>query len=165
MAVDTSIIGKPMDPSVNVVERQPVMNFATAVKDENPVYQSPEAAKAAGFENIPLPPTFGFAFNHWGAYPELQPPKSDGPNPVMQVIGSLMKTGGLILHGEQEFIYHAPAVVGDQLSGSGKISNIYEKTASNGSHMTFITSETEYRNQRGELVLTGIMTLVHKGKA
>ena len=161
--VDTSIIGKPMTPTVNVVERSPVSVFARAVKDDSEIYQRPDKAQEAGFDNIPLPPTFGFSFSQWGNFPELQPADtSDGDNPIMTTIGALMKSGGLILHGEQEFIYHAPIVVGDQLEGAGKISDIYEKTSSSGSTMTFVASETEYRNQRGELALTSIMTLVHK---
>ena len=162
MAVDTSVIGKPMTPTANVIERSPIMLFAKAVKDENPIFQDPRAAKEAGFDDIPLPPTFGFALNNWGQFPELQPAAPSGENPVMATIGALMRTGGLILHGEQEFTYHAPIVVGDQLNGEGKVSNIYEKTSSSGSSMTFITSEVDYSNQRGELVLTTVMTLVHK---
>jgi len=53
-------------------------------------------------------------------------------------------------------------VAGDTLTSSGKISDVYEKTSSNGKTMTFISSENEYRNQRGELVLTGVMTLLHR---
>ena len=162
MAVDTSLIGKPMAPSVAVIERTPVMNFAKAVKDENAVYQRPDKAQEAGFRGIPIPPTFGFAFTHNGQFPELQPEDAGNANPIMQVIGALMKSGGLILHGEQEFIYHAPVCVGDTLHGSGTIKDIYEKTSSSGSHMTFISAENEYRNDAGELVLTSIMTLVHK---
>lgn len=160
---DTSVIGKPLAPSVNVLERGPVSNFAKAVLDDSPIYQDPRAAKAAGFDDIPVPPTFGFAFANWGQFPELQPEDTTGgSNPVMEVIGNLMKTGGLILHGEQEFTYHAPLVVGDTLTSSGKIGNVYEKTSSNGKTMTFISSEQEYRNQRGELVLTAVMTLIHR---
>ena len=162
MAVDTSIKGKPVAPSAVVIERSPVMNFAKAVKDDNPIYQTPAAAQEAGFADIPLPPTFGFAFSHWGNYPEIQPGGASEDNPIMQLIGGLMKSGGLILHGEQEFRYHAPVVVGDTLTSTGKISDVYEKTSSSGSHMTFAATETDYRNQRGELVLTSIMTLVHK---
>jgi len=162
MAVDTSIKGKALAPSTIVIERGPTSNFAKAVLDENPIFADPTAAKAAGFDNIPTPPTFGFAFAHWGQYPELQPGGADEGSPVMQVIGNLMKTGGMILHGEQAFTYHAPVVVGDTLNGTGKISDIYEKTSSNGKVMTFISSENEYRNQRGELVLTTVMTLIHR---
>ena len=160
---DTSVIGKPLASSVIVMERSPVSNFAKAVKDDSAVYQDLRAAKEAGFDNIPVPPTMGFAFNNWGQFPELQPDdNTKGANPVMEVLGSLMKTGGLILHGEQEFTYHAPIVAGDTLKSTGKISNVYEKTSSNGKVMTFISAETEYRNQRDELVLTAVMTLIHR---
>src|SRR3954469_12683632 len=161
---DTSVIGKPLAPSTIVIERGPASNFAKAVKDDNPIFQDPRAAKEAGFDNIPIPPTYGFAFANWGQFVEQQPEDGSGggQNPVMQVIGNLMKTGGLILHGEQAFTYHAPVVAGDTLSASGKISDVYEKTSSNGKVMTFISSENEYRNQRGELVLTAVMTLLHR---
>ena len=161
--VDTSVVGKPLAPSTIVLERGPASNFAKAVKDDNPIFQDPRAAKEAGFDNIPIPPTYSFAFPNWGQFPELQQDDTSmGKNPVMQVIGNLMKTGGLILHGEQAFTYHAPVVVGDTLSSTGKISNAYEKTSSNGKVMTFISSENEYRNQRGDLVLTAVMTLIHR---
>jgi acyl dehydratase len=160
---DTSVIGKPLAPSVIVMERGPVSNFAKAVKDDNPIYHDLRAAKAAGFDSIPVPPTMGFAFANWGQFPELQPEdKTAGSNPVMEVIGNLMKSGGLILHGEQEFTYHAPIVAGDTLTASGTIKNVWEKTSSNGKTMTFISAENEYRNQRGELVLTAVMTLLHR---
>ena len=61
MAVDKSLIGTPTGKSKITVERGPVSNFAKALTDDNPIYQNPEAAKAAGFENIPAPPTWGFA--------------------------------------------------------------------------------------------------------
>jgi acyl dehydratase len=162
MPVDTSVIGKPVAPSTIVLERGPATNFAKAVKDDNPIFADPGAAKDAGFDNIPIPPTYGFAFAHWGQLPEIQPDGANEPSPVMAIIGNLMKSGGLILHGEQAFTYHAPVVVGDTLSSTGKISDIYEKTSSNGKVMTFVSSENEYRNQRGELVLTSTMTLIHR---
>jgi acyl dehydratase len=162
MAVDTSVIGKPVAPSTIVLERGPASNFAKAVKDENPIFQNAEAAKAAGFDDIPIPPTYGFAFANWGQFPEIQPEGAGEPSPVMAIIGGLMKTGGLVLHGEQGFTYHAPVVVGDTLQSTGKVSNVYEKTSSNGKVMTFVAAENEYRNQRGELVLTATMTLLHR---
>src|SRR5947209_18894813 len=67
MAVDKSLIGTPTGRSKITVERGPVSNFAKALKDENPIYLNPEAAKAAGFENIPAPPTSALALAHWAA--------------------------------------------------------------------------------------------------
>lgn len=159
---DTSVVGRPLAPSTIVLERGPISNFAKAVKDENPAYQSPEAAKQAGLDKIPAPPTYAFSMAHWGAFPELQPEKGSADNPIMEVIGGLMKSGGLILHGEQEFRYQGVIGAGDTLHSTGRISALYEKTSSSGAKMTFISSETEYRNDAGELVLTAVMTLVHK---
>src|SRR5207302_810561 len=81
----------------------PVSNFAEAVTDESPIFQDPRAAKAAGHPGIPAPPTFNFAMQHWGLFPELQPPDKVEGNPMFEVIGKLMEKGGLVLHGEQEF--------------------------------------------------------------
>jgi len=50
------------------MERSPISNFAKAVKDDNPIYQDLRAAKAAGFDNIPVAPDDGFAFANWGQF-------------------------------------------------------------------------------------------------
>jgi len=164
MAVDTSLIGKPTSKSKVVMERGPVSNFATAIGNTNPIYTNPDAAKAAGFTNIPAAPTWGFAMENWGRFAEIQPaggPKP-GENVIMQAIGSLMAKGGLILHGEQEFEYHRPVVVGDVLVGDGRVSDIYEKE-SNGRTMTFLVTETVWKDETsGEPVLTARMNLIHR---
>ncbi|MBI2169432.1 MAG: MaoC family dehydratase N-terminal domain-containing protein [Actinobacteria bacterium] len=153
-------IGKPTGSSVLTVERQPVSNFAKAVKDDNPIYQRLDAAQAAGFDNIPAPPTWGFAMGSWGAYPEDQP--ADQPvSPIMGIIGALMKEGGIILHGEQEFEYHTPLVVGTKLSHEGKVTDVYQKQSGERT-MTFVVTENEYRDESGELVLTARMNLIHR---
>ena len=163
MAVDKSLIGTPTGRSKVVIERGPVSNFARAVTDENPVYQNPEAAKAAGFDDIPAPPTYGFAMAHWGTFPEVQPPdETTGRNPIMEIIGALMQKGGLILHGEEEFEYHRPLVVGDVLEGEGKVVDIYEKE-SKGKTMTFVVTENVFKDAKtGDPVLTTRMNLIHR---
>jgi len=163
MAVDKSLIGTPTGRSKVVIERGPVSNFARAVTDENPVYQNPEAAKAAGFDDIPAPPTYGFAMAHWGTFPEVQPPdETTGRNPIMEIIGGLMKKGGLVLHGEEEFEYHRPLVVGDVLEGEGTVVDIYEKE-SRGKTMTFVVTENVFKDATGgDPVLTTRMNLIHR---
>jgi acyl dehydratase len=101
---------------------------------------------------------------HWGSFPENQPPPDPEADPgaVMKVIGGLMAQGGLVLHGEQEFEYHRPVVVGDVLLSEGSITDAYEKE-SRGKTMTFLVSETRYTEERtGELVLTSRMNLIHR---
>lgn len=164
MAVDKSVIGHSTGKSTLVVERGPLSAFAKAVKDDNPVYHDPQAARDAGFEAIPAPPTYGFVVSYWGGFPELQPAEdgTGGRNIIMEVVGGLMKQGGVILHGEQEFTYHQPLVVGDVLTCEGKVVDHYEKE-SKGKTMTFLVTENEYRNQKtGEPVLTTRMNLIHR---
>jgi acyl dehydratase len=164
MAVDTSVIGKSAGEARVVVERGPVANFAKAVKDDNPIYQSPKAATDAGLEGIPAPPTWPFVMEFWGSYPELQ----DGlnkvaMNPGFAIIGEKMQHGGIVLHGEQEFTYHRPIKVGDVLRGEGVVTDAYEKE-SRGSTMTFVVTETVWKDDAtGEPVVTTRMNLIHRG--
>ena len=162
MAIDKSVIGKPTGSSRVAVERGPSANFAKAVMDENPVYSSPEAARRAGLAGIPVPPTFGFCMGHWGSFPEIQPDEKVEGNPAFEIIMERMAKGGLVLHGEQEFIYHRPVVVGDQLIGKGKVVDAYEKE-SKGHTMTFVVSETVWSDDKtSEPVLTTRFNLIHR---
>jgi acyl dehydratase len=163
MAVDTSVIGKATSASVVAVERGPVANFARGVKDDSPIYHDAVAAKAAGFANVPAPPTFTFAMGYWGKYPELQAGVDEiEGNPMFEIIGKLMANGGLVLHGEQEFVYHRPAMVGDVLVGKGTCVDAYEKE-SKGKVMTFVVSETVWSDKTtGEPVVTERFNLIHR---
>ncbi len=163
MAVDTSVIGKSTGASKVTVERGPVSNFAAAVLDESDVYQSPEAARAAGFEAIPAPPTFSFAMQHWGKFAEDQPADlTADENPMHKVMGELFSRGGLVLHGEQAFGYHRPLLVGDVLLGEGTITDMYEKE-SKGRIMTFLVTETVWRDEKtNEPVVTERFNLIHR---
>ena len=96
MAVDTSVVGRKTGAYKVRVERGPVSFFAAAVQDDNPIYRDPTAAKAAGFDAIPAPPTFSFAAQHMGKYDEEQPPDpTKGANPMHAVMGALHGDGGL----------------------------------------------------------------------
>ncbi len=164
MAVDRDeVVGHPTGAATIHVERGPIKRFAEAVTDDNPVYKSFEAARAAGFDHIPAPPTFTFALPSWGAFPEDQPPDPTGGkgNPMPKVMGGLMAEGGLVLHGEQEFVYHKPVQVGDTLHMEGRITDLYTKEAK-GRTMTFLVMETVYRDDSGEPVVTEIFNLIHR---
>ena len=81
---------------------------------------------------------------------------------MMEVIGTLMAKGGMVLHGEQEFEYHRPIVVGDRSASEGKVVDSTTKESRRRT-MTFLVTEDQYRNQDGELVLTSRMNLIHRG--
>lgn len=157
-------IGKPTGAGRVHVERGAVSRFAAAVTDGNPVYADLDAAQKAGFEAPPAPPTWTFSSQFLGTRPEDQPedPTGGEGSPMMKVMSDLMKGGGLVLHGEQEFRYHRAVQCGDVLDWSGKITDIYTKE-SKGKTMTFIVMETVFRDESGEPVVTEIFNLIHRG--
>jgi acyl dehydratase len=157
-------IGTCTGAGVIHVERGSVSRFAQALADDNPLYHDLRAANAGGFKAPPIPPTWTFAGNFLGARSEDQPQKINvGESGVLsKIIQQLMEGGGLLLHGEQEFHYHQPAQCGDVLHWESKITDIYTKE-SKGSSMTFIVTETVFRNDSGELVVTELFNLIHRG--
>ncbi len=144
MSAHASIIGQPTGAWNVTVERGPVSQFAAAVQDPNPVYRDRRAARDAGFEDLPAPPTFTFAAGFWGAFTENQPDDpTGGVNPMHSVMGALHAQGALVLHGEQEFTYHRTVQVGDVLHGEGRVMDVYEKDT-DAATMTFIVIRTEW---------------------
>jgi hypothetical protein len=155
MTVDTSVIGAKTGAWRVTVERAPVANFARVLQDMNPV-----------LEDTPAPPTFSFVMAYWGAYPEDQPPdptasdQTPGTNPMHRIMGELHAKGALVLHGEQEFVYHRPIVSGDVLDGEQAITDMYEKET-DAATMTFVVMETNWVDAKsGDPVVTERFNLI-----
>lgn len=158
----STYIGRVTGVGVVTVDRSTVTAFAASVLDTNPVYRNRDAARGAGFTDVPAPPTYGFsAAQSFDQREEEQPEDEVEGNPMAEVMGSLMASGGLILHGEQEFVYHRPVVVGDRLSHRSVVKDIYQKESS-GRTMTFMVIETVYRDEDGEPALTSVMNVIHR---
>jgi acyl dehydratase len=157
------VVGRSTGKAVLATERGPVFRFAEAVTSSDPVYRRVDAAREAGFDDIPVPPTWFFsAASHWGAFPELQPADAvPEKNPTMEVIGGLMAKGGIVLHGEQEFTYHKPVTAGQTVRSEGEVVDLYEK-ATGERTMTFLVTETRYYDESGELLVTARMNLIHR---
>jgi acyl dehydratase len=157
---DTDLIGKKLPKSTIVIERGPVARFAEAVLNTDPIYSSATAAAAAGLSAVPAPPTFTFIAGYWGALAELQPePDPDAVN-LADLLADLRKDGGLLLHGEQEFRYHQPVVVGMTLHSSGVVENISVKEGKGGATMTAVNVRTDLVDDAGAPVVTQIMTFL-----
>lgn len=157
------VVGRSTGKSVLEVERGPVMKFAEAVTEASPIYQRRDAAQAAGFDDIPVPPTWFFsAGGFWGAWPEAQPADAQPEkNPMGEVMGALLSKGGLILHGEEEFTYHKPVTVGMTIRSEGEVVDLYEKPTGDRI-MTFLVTETRYYDESDDLVVTARMNLIHR---
>ena len=129
--IDRSLLGVWGPSSTMKVEFGKIREFAKAVKDPNPAYFD-EAQCIA-------PPTFLMTIAHW--------------------IGDLGATRSAVkldyrrlLHGEQDFEYVRPIRPGDTLTFRSRTKDVFEKDGKRGGKMLFVIGETEFTNQRGEVV-------------
>jgi acyl dehydratase len=160
MSDNTDLIGRKLPASVITIERGPVARFAEAVLATSPVYASEPAAAEAGFPGVPVPPTFTFVAGYWGSLAEDQPAPDPEAADLGVLLAELRRDGGLLLHGEQEFRYHAPVFVGQRLHSSGVVEDVSVKEGKGGATMTAVKVRTELRGDTGELAVTQIMTFL-----
>lgn len=134
--IDRKFIGHQLQPSVLTVDRTRLQFFAKAIGEKDPVYLDPTAAQAAGYPDLPAPPTFLFAA-------ELD----SGTN--NQLLADLDIPLAKLLHGEQSFRYHKPVCAGDTVTVQSTITDIYDKK---GGKLEFAVKDSKVTNQREELV-------------
>ena len=134
--IDTKWIGHELPASVLPIERSRLQFFAKAIGETDPVYVDADAARHAGYRDIPAPPTFLFAA-------ELD------SGAVDRLLADLQIPLSKLLHGEQGFTYHLPACAGDTITVRSKITDIYAKK--NGA-LEFVVKTSRATNQNDELV-------------
>ncbi|MDO8773368.1 MAG: MaoC family dehydratase N-terminal domain-containing protein [Burkholderiaceae bacterium] len=59
--IDPQWVGHHTGTSLLPIERQRLRFFARAIGETDPVYTDVEAARAAGYADLPAPPTFLFS--------------------------------------------------------------------------------------------------------
>lgn len=134
--IDKTFIGHQLPPSVLMVDRTRLQFFAKAIGETDPVYTDLATAQAAGYPDLPAPPTFLFAA-------ELD----SGAN--MELLAKLDIPLSKLLHGEQSFRYHQQVCAGDTVTVQSSISDIYDKK---GGKLEFVVKNSRVTNQKGELV-------------
>jgi acyl dehydratase len=130
--------------------------FAASLLDMNPVYHDPEKAKATEVGGIIAPPTFGQAVAQFDPNFPLRPKPGEkwfgsGKGPT-GIDGKPPSSG--TLHAEQHFEYHRPLRPGDVLTVERRPGKTWEKESKRAGKLKFTETITEYRDQKGELVLT-----------
>jgi len=138
------------------VEATHIMMFARAIGDTNPVYHDAAAAAKAETHGIIPPPTFAQAVAQFDPEYHLRPKPGEkwfgsakGPSGVE---GKPASSGGL--HAEQHYEYHLPVHPGDVLTAETSPGKTWERESKRAGKLTFRERVTEYRNQKGELVIT-----------
>ena len=134
------------------VDTDKVIEFAGAVGEDNPIFLDPEAAKQQGFPNVLAPPTFTVT-------QIFQVPREERE----RRLGADLDYAR-VLHGEQEFIYERLPVAGETLHGTMRIAKDFLKEGKRGGHMRFVTYESRFTDDDGELVLIANYTLIETSK-
>jgi acyl dehydratase len=129
------------------VERDRVTQFSNAVGEDDPRFLDAAAAKEAGFPDQVAFPTF---------------PTVVGILASAQVVldQDLGVDYSRVVHGEQEFEWRRPIVVGDELRASPRIADVYARGPNE-----FLVIEAPVIDAAGEVVCVARSTLLSRGTA
>ena len=134
----------PAEPYL--VGREKVREFSRAVFAPDPINLDPEAARAAGYDDVVAPPTFAVVVQEQTLAQLLAEP--DAGIDFSRVV-----------HGDQRFISSRPIVAGDLLTPTLTVSSV--KTL--GGH-SIVTAESAITDASGAHVVTTISALVVRGE-
>jgi acyl dehydratase len=137
-------IGHRAEPWSYEIGAEKVREYAAAVGETSPIYFDRAAARAAGFADIPAPPMFAVVYCRWMA-------------PLIHD-EALGVDYDRMLHGAQEFTWSRVACVGDVITTTAEVVDVYAKGA-----LTFFEFESVSTDARGGEVVRGIWTMIVRG--
>jgi acyl dehydratase len=123
------------------IERGKVMEFARAIKSENPLHFDVGAANACGFADVIAPLTYSAASAHYNGGDAADLPRALGLDLAR------------VLHGEERWSYVRPPVAGETLHGIRTVAAAWRKPVRSGGAMTFVLTAVDYRDATGAPVL------------
>ena len=138
------LLGVEMNPKVVEIEKSMIKRFAEAIEDTNPLWQDKDYAQNSKYGNIVAPPTFV----HYLRSAEFVRLLLDTKCPATR-----------ILNGGNEIEFFHPIKVGDIISITDKVVDIYEREGKAGK-MLFIVWESVYKNQKKDTVARVRSTLI-----
>jgi len=144
--IDSKWIGHETPASVMTIERGRLRLFAKSIGETNAVYTDVAQARAAGYADLPVPPTFLFGI-------ELESGAND------RLLGELGIPLANLLHGEQRFTYHRTVCAGETVTVQSRVSDVYQKK--NGA-LEFVVKSSRVTDEAGELVAEMQAVLVYR---
>ena len=126
------------------IEKGAVAKFARAVGDLNPLYLDEPVARNSSYGGLIAPPTF---------LRSLIPGRYAKPFP---------EPFSYVLDGGSEYKFFAPVRVGDRITVTRRMIELFEKQGKLGT-MLFRVQEIRYANQHGEVAATQRTTTISYG--
>jgi len=149
--IDPAIKGKVLGTVRFPLDRSKLGELARALHDDDPAWHDSEVAAAAGLDGVPAPPTTTVLADHWRKQGALEP--------AIEIGMDLPR----VLHGEAAWEYLMPVRLGDELTAATIVTDVATRAGKRGGTMTFVTLETTFTNQRGELAVRQRNTLIETG--
>lgn len=126
-------VGHAFPPVRFPLERSKLRELALALGDDDPVWHDEEAARAAGFDGVPLPPTATVIAAHW----------TPG-----ELIGRPVGLGldvARLLHGESAWTFAGPPLrLGDVLVARAVVTDVQQREGRRGGTLTLVTVTTTF---------------------
>ena len=147
---DTSKISHSFPPFSVTLERTKLRELAQAIGDDNPIYQSQQAAQAAEYADVPPLPTAATIFLFWQNTHFIEQLAELGLD-VMR-----------LMHREETYEYLAPLHPGETLTG---VMTVLDGSTRKGPHNTsidLVTLQLRYTDQHGQPVLIATTRLVSR---
>jgi hypothetical protein len=137
--------------------RRDITRFATASGETSEIYHKVEAARAAGYSDLPCPPVMLSAVIEWGAGPPLAELREDGSG-----VGRerwLPLDGLRLMGGGQDLQFHAPAVAGTEVIAQPMLESVDFKEG-HGGELLLMVIATQYWSGAGEQLVSCRETLI-----
>jgi acyl dehydratase len=137
------------------VERSTLRRYVDATEDHNPLFRDERVAKRSRFGGLMMPPfwlaTLTTAFGQ-RLDEVLKVDRTKGPVPGTAPRAQV-ETPGLdrFANAGSEIEWFRPVYVGDTITFKSRVGDISQRTGRTGP-LVITTTETEFRNQHGELI-------------
>src|SRR3954447_15971007 len=139
--------GVESEPWTYEVTTTGIRAFARGVGYDDPIYYDVEAARAAGYQELPAPPCYL-------GTPVYVPGRSDETFSVPTGTGPRPRFGlEHVLDGGTEAIYERPLVAGDVITMVNKVVDVQTKDSRSLGTMVIVSTEASGRAADGELVV------------
>ena len=150
------------------LERDALRRFVQAVMDRDPLYHDEALARESKFRNLTAPPLYpvhAFRPPPGGADPldalrdDPDADGSGGNDGVFFGLPPIESPFKRLLNGGNEIEFYRNLAVGERCVAKARYADVQLKRGKSGS-MLLVTIETEFRTERGELLLINRQTLI-----
>lgn len=149
--IDPAISGTALGTVRFPLDRSKLAELARSFGDDDPVWHDREAAAAAGFDGVPVPPTATVIADHW---------REGGATAMVEAVGADLRR---VLHGEAAWEILVPLRAGMELAATQRVGDVTTREGRRGGTMTLVEVVTDFTDEAGTLVVRRRDTLIETG--